>query len=143
MRLRWRTPNLAGSGTPSARVRVAHGSWFAALPAEMRGHLLLVVANPPYLADGELPGLAPEVAKWEPVGALVAGPTGLEAFEALLAEAPDWLEPSGSIVFELAPHQAEAVAGLTRSAGFGSVEVHRDLAGRDRVLVARRAESLG
>jgi release factor glutamine methyltransferase len=133
--------NVAGSGTPSARVRLAHGSWFTALPDELRGRLLLVVANPPYLAADELPGLAPEVAAWEPVGALVSGPTGLEAFEALLAEAPDWLDPTGTIVFELAPHQAEPVAARARAAGFVSVEVHRDLAGRERVLVARRAES--
>ena len=99
------------------------------------------MANPPYLAADELPGLAPEVAAWEPVGTLVSGPTGLEAFEALLAEAPDWLDPDGTVVFELAPHQAEAVASRARAAGFASVEVHRDLAGRERVLVARRAES--
>lgn len=132
--------NVAGSGTPGARVRLAPGSWFAALPDELRGRLVLVVANPPYLADAELPGLAPEVSQWEPVGALVSGPTGLEAFDALLAEAPDWLDPTGTIVFELAPHQAEAVAARARSAGFVSVEVHQDLTGRERVLVARRAE---
>jgi release factor glutamine methyltransferase len=133
--------NVAGSGTPGARVRLAHGSWFAALPEELRGRLLVVVANPPYLGAGELPGLAPEVARWEPVGALVGGPTGLEAFEVLIAEAPDWLDPSGTMVFELAPHQAEAVTAMARSAGFVSVEVHQDLAGHERVLVARRAES--
>jgi len=133
--------NVAGSGTPSTRVRLAHGSWFDALPESLRGELLLVVANPPYLAADELDGLAPEVSAWEPVGALVSGPTGLEAFEALLAEAPSWLDPAGVIVFELAPHQAEAVAALARDAGFVAVDVHQDLTGRERVLVARRAES--
>lgn len=135
--------NVAGSGTPSARVRLAQGSWFAALPPELRGRLLLVVANPPYLAADELPGLAPDVAEWEPVGALVSGPTGLEAFEELLADAPEWLDPTGTLVFELAPHQVEAVAALARSAGFVSVDVHEDLAGRERVLVARRTVSRG
>jgi release factor glutamine methyltransferase len=135
--------NVAGSGTPSARVRIAHGSWFAALPDTLRGRLLLVVANPPYLAAEELAELSPEVADWEPVQALVSGPTGLEAFERLLADAPEWLDPSGTIVFELAPHQAEAVSALARAAGFLAVEVHQDLTGRERVLVARRAESRG
>ncbi len=81
------------------------------------------------------------MAEWEPVGALVSGPTGLEAFEAILADAPEWLDPNGTIVFELAPHQAEPVTELAVAAGFTSVEVHRDLAGRDRVLVARRTEA--
>jgi release factor glutamine methyltransferase len=135
--------NIAGSGTPSARVRLAQGSWFAALPEELRGRLLLVVANPPYLATTELPDLPAEVAEWEPVGALVSGPTGLEAFEVLLAEAPAWLDPAGTIVFEIAPHQAEPVAALARSAGFRSVDVHQDLAGRERVLVARLRDPRG
>jgi release factor glutamine methyltransferase len=134
--------NIAGSGTPSARVRVAQGSWFAALPDELRGRLLLAVANPPYLAADELPALSPEVAEWEPVDALVSGPTGLEAFEAILADAADWLDPRGTLVFELAPHQAERVAALAREAGFPFVDVHRDLTGRDRVLVARRVDAV-
>jgi release factor glutamine methyltransferase len=135
--------NVAGSGTPSARVRLAEGSWFAALPDGLRGRLRVVVANPPYLAADELSTLPPEVADWEPVGALVSGRTGLEAFEAILAAAPEWLDPTGTIVLELAPHQAEPVAELARANGFRSVEVHQDLAGRDRVLVARRVESDG
>ncbi len=135
--------NVAGSGTPSARVRLAEGSWFAALPDGLRGRLRVVVANPPYLAADELSTLPPEVADWEPVGALVSGRTGLEAFEAILAAASEWLDPTGTIVLELAPHQAEPVAEIARANGFCSVEVHQDLAGRDRVLVARRVESDG
>jgi release factor glutamine methyltransferase len=135
--------NVAGSGTPSARVRLAPGSWFAALPEPLRGHLRLVVANPPYLATDELKGLDPQVAEWEPVGALVSGPTGLEAHETLLAQAPEWLDPGGTIVLEIAPHQADAVSALARAAGFVSVEVLKDLTGRERVLVARRAASFG
>jgi release factor glutamine methyltransferase len=135
--------NIAGSGTPGARVRLAEGAWFDALPEGLRGRLLVVVANPPYLASDELPTLSAEVADWEPVGALVSGPTGLEAFEAIIADAPEWLEPRGTLVLELAPHQAEAVTELARAAGFRSVQVHQDLAGRDRVLVARRDDSGG
>ena len=110
--------NVAGSGTPSARVRIAAGSWFAALPEELRGRLVVVVANPPYLATDELDRLPSEVADWEPVAALVSGPTGLEAFAAILAEAPEWLDARGTIVLEIAPHQVEAVTELARAAGF-------------------------
>lgn len=131
--------NIAGAGTPAARVRVAEGSWFAALPAELKGHLRTVVTNPPYIAEPELASLPDEVASWEPVRALISGPTGREAIDAIIPEALDWLEPGGALVLELAPHQAAAAANLARSVGFKSVEVRQDLAARDRVLVARRA----
>jgi release factor glutamine methyltransferase len=133
--------NVAGSGTPSTRVRIAHGAWFDALPDELRGRLLLAVSNPPYLAEAELATLAPEVGEWEPTGALVSGPTGLEAFEAIIGAAPEWLDPRGTLVLELAPHQAAPVTDLARAAGFVEVEVHEDLAGRERVLVARLADA--
>ena len=77
--------NLAGlGGWAATRVALAAGSWYEALPAHLRGSLDLVVANPPYVAEGEVPALPPEVARWEPRGALVAGPTGLEAVAAIL-----------------------------------------------------------
>jgi release factor glutamine methyltransferase len=131
--------NVAGAGTPSARIRVAAGSWFDALPGDKRGTLRLVVANPPYIAAAELESLPSEVAGWEPIDALISGPTGLEALEALAAGAPEWLEPTGTLVLELAPHQAAPMVEHARAAGFVEVEVVADLAGRDRVLVARRA----
>ena len=134
--------NVAGSGTPSARVRIAEGSWFDALPAG--------AARPP--AARRRQSAVPRgprarrvshasVADWEPVGALVSGPTGLEAFEAILADAPEWLGPDGTLVLELAPAPGRAGRRAGRRGRVRrSVEVHRDLAGRDRVLVARRAE---
>ncbi len=129
--------NLAGIGRPAARVRLVEGDWFGALPPELAGRIHLVVANPPYVAeDDDLPA---EVSDWEPGAALVAGPRGTEHLERLVAEAPVWLAPAGSLVVELAPHQAGDMAAAARSAGFSQVEVHPDLAGRDRVLVARLA----
>jgi release factor glutamine methyltransferase len=128
--------NLAGVGRPGARVRLTEGDWFAALPAELAGRIDLVVANPPYVATAD--PLPAEVSDWEPEGALVAGPTGMEHLARIVAEAPGWLAPSGSLVLELAPHQAGAMVGQARSAGFATADVRPDLAGRDRVLVARR-----
>jgi release factor glutamine methyltransferase len=128
--------NLAGAGTTAARVRLAPGSWFGALPDTLRGGLLAIVSNPPYVAaDEELP---PVVREWEPTGALVAGPTGMEALELLIAEAPGWLDPAGTLVLELAPHQGEAAAGLARDAGFAEVLLRHDMTGRVRTLIARR-----
>jgi release factor glutamine methyltransferase len=128
--------NFAGAGTVAARIRVVHGDWFDALPSELRGGFRVVVTNPPYIAEHEVDSLPPEVALHEPRLALVSGPTGLEAIERILGEATAWLEPGGALVVELAPHQAPTAAEVARSVGFAAVRVERDLAGRDRVLVA-------
>ncbi len=130
--------NLAGAGTSAARVRVAEGSWFEALPDDLRGRLRVVVSNPPYVSEPEVADLPPEVAWHEPREALVSGPTGLEAVEVILGEAPGWLEPAGVVVLELDPRRVDAAAELARAAGFQDVRAEDDLTGRTRVLVARR-----
>jgi release factor glutamine methyltransferase len=127
--------NVAGVGRPGGRVRVVEGDWFAALPDQLRGEVDLVVSNPPYVAEGD--ELPPEVADWEPATALVAGTSGLEHLERIVADAPGWLRPGGSLVVELAPSQALPVALLAGRAGFAAAEVGRDLSGRDRFVVAR------
>ena len=130
--------NLAGIGSAATRVRLEEGSWFDALPSDLRGRLKVVVSNPPYVAETEVPELPAVVADWEPRLALVSGPTGLEAIDVIVAEAPAWLDPQGAVlVVELAPHQAAPATELARAAGFTEVAVHRDLADRERVLVAR------
>ncbi len=132
--------NLAGAGLPATRVRLALGDWFEALPVELQGRVRMIVANPPYVAEHEVARLPREVTAHEPVGALVSGPTGLEAIELIVAGAPRWLErEAGVLVCELAPHQAEAVVERAYAAGFRDASVRPDLTGRDRVLVARRA----
>lgn len=133
--------NLASIGTAATRVRLVQGDWFGALPFELRGELRLVVSNPPYVSAAEHAELAPEVRGHEPVDALVSGESGLEDLEHLVGEAPEWLEPGGGLVLELAPHQADAVAGAARAAGFVEVEVRPDLTGRPRALIARASSS--
>ena len=131
--------NLAGIGRSGRRVRLAEGDWFGALPGDLRGRMDVVVANPPYVAEGE--ALPPEVARWEPAEALVAGPTGIEDLSRIVTEAPSWLSRPGALVVELAPHQAEPVARLAEQAGFAAVEIRPDLSGRPRMVVARFASA--
>lgn len=131
------TANLAGIGRAATRVRLATGDWFGALPAKLRGTIDVVVSNPPYVAAGEV--LPDEVASWEPRRALVAGPTGTEAIECILRGAPAWLRPGGVAVVEIGETQGDAVTALARAAGFATVAVHPDLAGRPRVAVAALA----
>ncbi len=127
--------NRARLGLEADRVDLLEGSWFDPLPAARRGHIDLIVSNPPYVATGD--EVDPAVEDWEPAGALFAGLDGLDAVRVVVAGAPGWLAPHGVLVVEIGATQAAAVTGLARRAGFAHVEVHPDLAGRDRVLVAR------
>jgi release factor glutamine methyltransferase len=125
--------NLAGVGRAATRVRLMRGEWFGALPDELRGAIDVVVSNPPYIAADET--LPAEVRDWEPHGALVAGPTGLEAIETILEEAPRWLSPRGAVVLEIG--ETQAAAALEPARGYVA-DVRPDLSGRPRVLVGLR-----
>ena len=94
----------------------------------------LVLANLPYVGEAEWPGLEPEVTEWEPREALLAGPDGLDAIRAFLEASP----PARCLALEIGEGQAGAVGELTREAGFGEIEVRKDLAGIERVVVGRR-----
>ena len=126
--------NLSGLSARAARTRVAAGSWFEALPAELRGQVGVVVSNPPYIASSET--LDPAVAEWEPAAALVAGPSGTEALDHLVDHAPDWLLPEGALVLEMSPWQIGSLAARARER-FVEVQVITDLSGRQRGIVAR------
>ncbi len=129
--------NLAGLGRAATRVRLVAGDWFDALPPQLAGRIDVIVSNPPYVSDAEMADLPAEVRDWEPGGALCSGPTGLEDVERVVAGAPRWLARPGSLLVELAPDLAAAARRLARAAGFGTVTVWPDLAGRDRILLAR------
>jgi len=128
--------NLSGIGMWAAtRVRIVEGSWWSALPDELRGRLDVVVSNPPYV--GEHDPLPPEVRDHEPVLALRAGTDGMDSIAEVVSGAPAWLTPGGVLVVELAPPQASPAVAQARSAGADRVEVRTDALGRERALVAQ------
>ncbi|TMK56579.1 MAG: peptide chain release factor N(5)-glutamine methyltransferase [Actinobacteria bacterium] len=101
----------------------------------------LVLANLPYVAERDWPTLQPEVTQWEPREALLSGPDGLDAYRELLSNRGRGFRPiaaatSAALAVEVGEGQAGAVAGLMRGSGFGEVEIRRDLAGTERVVVA-------
>lgn len=98
----------------------------------------LLLANLPYVSEGDWSGLAPEINRNEPRGALVAGPSGLEAIGQLLDELAEGAAEAGAVALEVGAGQAPEVSRLVSQAGFGRVETRRDLAGIDRVVVGRR-----
>ncbi len=93
----------------------------------------VVVANLPYVSDGD-PELAPEIARYEPPGALYGGTDGLDPVRRLVSR----LGGVGVVALEIGLGQADAAAGLVAGAGFRSVSRLRDLAGVQRVIVGRR-----
>lgn len=128
--------NCTGLGRRAGAVRLVEGSWFEALPAELRGGVGVVVSNPPYVPDDDvLPTL---VDRWEPREALRSGADGLDDIRSIVSGAPEWLAPGGALVVEHGDDQGEATRALATDAGFGVVRTGQDLAGRDRYLVARR-----
>jgi len=128
--------NLAGlAGAAATRVRLARGDWWDALPTDLAGRVDLVVSNPPYVAEAD--EVEAEVSAWEPTPALWSGPTGLEDTARILAGAQEWLGPPTSVVVvEIASQRAAESMAVAEAHGF-QAEVRPDLAGRDRVLIAR------
>jgi len=102
-------------------------------------HFGLVVANPPYIPRGEIAGLAPEVARFEPAAALDGGADGLDAYRCLALQLPGLLIPGGNAVFEVGAGQAAAVSALLDAAGLTVSDLRRDLAGIERCVIARAA----
>jgi len=116
-------------------VEFLHGDLFEALPANLMGRLDLVVSNPPYVAEGEWGGLPLDVRDHEPRHALVAGPTGTEVLDRIADDGYWWLGIGGYLLCEIGETHGPAM-----EQAFGAFDRHirRDLAGRDRYVVARK-----
>lgn len=115
----------------SGRAEFRQGDWFG--PVE--GRFDLIVSNPPYIAEAEMAGLAPEVLR-EPRMALTPGGDGLDAYRAIARGAGSHLTPGGRLMVEIGPTQGAAVAGLMAAAGLQGIALHPDFDGRDRVVSA-------
>jgi len=110
------------------------GDLLTPLPEELRGAVDAVVSNPPYVPVERRDALPPEV-RAEPERAVFGD---LRLYERLFAQAFGWLRPGGVVAVEIEESTAGAVSEAAVEAGFEGPRVVRDLAGRDRVVVARR-----
>ena len=119
------------------RATVYAGDLYAALPQPMRYRA--VVANPPYVPLRDKARLAPEIALHEPSLALYGGEDGLAVIRRIVAGAPGWLCAGGTLLLEIDPPEAQEVIALCGAAGLSGVRVTQDLAGHDRIVVARVA----
>jgi len=114
-------------------IRVLEGDLLEPLPPDLRGWVDLVVSNPPYVTPEEYEDLPPEV-RADPEDALV-GDAG--TYERLADQASRWLGDGGVLAVEVAASRGEVAAGIL-SRFFTDVRIERDLAGRDRIVLARR-----
>jgi release factor glutamine methyltransferase len=127
--------NAAAHGL-DGRVQFIQSDWFAAVPAGATFDL--IVANPPYLSDEEVAAAPVEVRDFEPVMALAARESGLADLRAIVAAASPFLAGGGVLALETGPMQHAALEAAARNAGFRRVESRRDLAGRDRFVLASK-----
>ena len=120
------------------RVHFRHGDLFKVCEANERFDL--IVSNPPYISDAELPTLDVGVRGHEPRQALAAGVDGLDFYHRIVADAGPFLKPGGSLLLEIGMTQGDAVRSLLEaSPDFGSVTIVNDMSRRPRVVTAIRA----
>jgi release factor glutamine methyltransferase len=124
---------------PAGAARVAlHLADLTAALGELDGIVDLVISNPPYIPDGA--GVPPEVGGYDPPAALWGGPDGLDTIRGLERTAARLLRPGGVVAVEHDARQGAAVYWLfAEDAGWRDTRNHKDLAGRDRYVTARRA----
>lgn len=120
--------NAEGLGLMS-RARLELVSWTQGIA----GPFDIVISNPPYIRSGDIAGLEPEVAHFEPRTALDGGPDGLGAYRALLPEVPPLLAPGGALFLEIGEGQENAVEALA-APWLGGCRIHHDLAGIARCI---------
>jgi release factor glutamine methyltransferase len=121
----------------TGRIELRTGAWWQAVPhTEVFD---LVVSNPPYIATEVIPTLAPEVRLFDPKAALDGGWDGLEGYRAIASQAARRLVPDGLLLLEIGYNQAEIVIRMLGRAGFGRVEVQKDISGLDRMVLAHHS----
>lgn len=113
------------------RTRFVEGDWGVAVDRSFD----IVVANPPYVATGEIATLAPEVRLFDPVAALDGGSDGLDCYRQIAVELPHLVAPEGFAALEIGYRQRAAVEDILAQAAMETVAIRRDLSGIERCIV--------
>lgn len=117
----------------SGRAEFRIGDWASGLDREFD----LVVSNPPYIPEGDIAGLQPEVAEYDPSAALAGGRDGLDAYRALGPQVAAVLKEGGRFLFEVGQGQVLAATRILRGAGLVVEGSRHDLGGVERCLFGR------
>jgi release factor glutamine methyltransferase len=126
--------NVAACGL-AGRAEIRLGDW----TSDIEGPFDLIVSNPPYIPSAELSTLPREVRDFDPRLALDGGNDGLAGYRGIAPEARSLLRAGGWLIVEIGAGQAADVLAIVERCGFVDARIEKDLAGRDRVLIARRA----
>ena len=122
------------------QITLLHGDLFAPIKPLEPSRYNWVVSNPPYIMSNEHDSLSPDVREYEPHIALFAGEDGLSIIRTLIAEAPDYLQPDGKLIFEIGDTQKEPVKALLENqSNYKKFRFIKDYSGKDRVVLASLA----
>ena len=98
----------------------------------------LIISNPPYIPTNQLSSLPQDVQE-EPVRALDGGEDGLNFYRIIIKYTPHLLRSGACLMMEFGDGQAEAIKKLVETQKvFSSIEIVKDLAGRERIISAKR-----
>ncbi len=126
------------------RVTFLEGDLLRPLPTAIAGQIDAIASNPPYIPREVAEGLPKEIRDYEPAVALFVPGDGMEIHRRLIADSPSWLAPAGRLAMEVALGQAQPVAeAMWQGQHYADVQVLKDLAGVDRVVVGILAGSEG
>jgi release factor glutamine methyltransferase len=108
--------------------------WLAAFKPD-EGLFDMIVSNPPYVRSGDVPGLQPEIYRFEPIEALDGGEDGLDAIRSIIDQARKYLKPNGHLLLEIGYDQKRDVRQIIDDSGrYGDVRFAKDYSGYDRVV---------
>jgi len=124
----------------SDRIRFLEGDLYQPLEMlDILGGVDIIVSNPPYVQSGDYDMLQPEVRDFEPAMALFAGPQGTEIHRKIIEGAPAYLKQTGALIMEMGLGQAKFLTKMTQDTeAYGVPEILKDLAGIERVIVAKK-----
>lgn len=117
------------------RSRFLCGDWGRAIGRGYLGGFDLILANPPYIDDGHMATLSPDITRYEPPSALAGGPDGMACYRALAPDLSRLLAPGGIAIIEVGAGRADPVAALMAARGLAESSRRRDLAGVERCIL--------
>ena len=125
------------------RVDIIVSNLFESFKGKLRNKRFdLIVSNPPYIRSDVIPTLQREVKDHEPMMALDGGEDGLDFYRKIVEEAPGFLKKEGILVLEIGHDQGQALQDMLNETGkFEEVKCLKDLARRDRIIVAKLINS--